>query len=181
MEKQKQPNIKRKKEKKEKKEKGKRKIKNEKRDKAKEKIELYQNKKYNCCFYSSFIFLANLAVAFYYKYYIYSALFTALFITSIIYHSTYNNYTKTADKFSIISIVLYGGYIFYTKLYTIIQFEQILFAGIVLLAFLSTIYLYCFGYTCNKYCFCANNDISNKYHSLLHLVSSIGHICIVIM
>lgn len=172
METQEQPNITRK-----------RKIKNEKRDKAKAKakIELYKNKKYNCCFYSSFIFLTNLSVAFYYKYYIYSALFTALFITSIIYHSTYNNFTKTADKFSIVSIVLYGGYIFYTKLYTIIQFEQILFAGIVLLAFLSTIYLYCFGYTCNKYCFCENNDISNKYHSLLHLLSSIGHICIVIM
>ena len=171
MEKQKQLNLK-KKNKKTKKEKIKR---------DERKIEIYQNKKYNCCFYSSFIFLTNLAVAFYYKYYIYSALFTALFITSIIYHSTYNNFTKTADKFSIVSIVLYGGYIFYTKLYTIIQLDQILVAGIVIATFLSTIYLYCFGYTCNKYCFCANNDISNKYHSLLHLLSSIGHICIVIM
>jgi len=179
MEKQENPNIIRKtKMEKNKREKNK---KEKKRKKNKEKIELYQNKKYNCCFYSSFIFLTNLAVAFYYKYYIYSALFTALFITSIIYHSTYNNFTKTADKFSIVSIVLYGGYIFYTKLYTIIQLDQILVAGIVIATFLSTIYLYCFGYTCNKYCFCANNDISNKYHSLLHLLSSIGHICIVIM
>jgi len=125
----------------------------------------------NCCFYSSLIFINNIILAYKYKYYIYSILFTFLVITSLIYHSYSNIYTNILDKISIILVVLYGAYQFYNKCK--LNNNKLLYKILVIITFLSTIYFYFYGYTCNKYCF----DITkgNLYHSLLHIISSIGH------
>jgi hypothetical protein len=75
-----------------------------------------ENNSLSLCFYSSFIFLINVLIASYYKYYIYALLFFILWITSLIVHSNCNIYTNLLDKLAISLVVLYGGYIFYTKL-----------------------------------------------------------------
>ena len=78
----------------------------------------------NLCIYSSFIFWINVLVGIYYQEYIYASLFVVLFITSILFHSnsnSNNNLKKTyyfLDLMVILTIFIYGGYIFYTKIIT---------------------------------------------------------------
>jgi len=137
------------------------------------------------CFYSSFIFLVNVFIAAHYKYYIYSWLFLALFITSVIYHCDYSNMTaKFIDRIAIAIVVIYGGYLFYTKLIIkndTIPITKIPFVILILTTFFATIYLYCYGNITKQYCFC--EDVSQAYlwHSLLHLCGSFGHVCIVLL
>ena len=137
---------------------------------------------YNSCFYSSFIFLTNVIVAYYYKYYLYARLFFLLTITSLLYHSTPSIYGNINDKIVIALIVLYGGYLFFEKYksqapsirYWVISFS-------IISTFLATVYLYSYGYISNQYCFYEDRNIANIYHSLLHIISSIGHILVMIM
>jgi hypothetical protein len=142
-----------------------------------------QSKKveYNSCFYSSFIFLTNTIVAYQYKYYTYSLVFFLLFVTSIIVHSVTNIYTIIIDKVSILLVVLYGGYVFYNKLFTLTTSVQYLLSIIVIVCFLSTIYLYCYGFFMSSYCFTKDIQIGRAYHSLLHFIGSFGHNLIVVL
>ena len=137
------------------------------------------------CFYSSFIFLVNVFIAAHYKYYIYSWLFSALFITSIIYHCDYNNMTiKFIDKIAISLIVLSGGYLFLSKLAEKNDRKILPKIGLslfILGTFFSTIYLYCYGYFTKQFCFCDDFDIACLWHCLLHCCGSFGHICIVLL
>jgi hypothetical protein len=41
--------------------------------------------------------------------------------------------------------------------------------------------VYIYGYMNNKYVFDENNEISKKYHLLMHLIGSIGHHLIVLI
>ena len=136
---------------------------------------------YNCCFYSSFIFLVNSIVAFCFGYMFYSIIFFVLVITSLIVHSTYNVYAMIMDKMAILLIVLYGGHLFYTKCLRSFDIKQMFYMTSIVSTFLITVYLYYFGYSQNQYCFCENKQIANQYHSFLHFVSSLGHILIVLM
>jgi len=130
---------------------------------------------HNSCVLSSFVFITNAIVAIYVSEYIYGALFAGLFITSILFHTHTNIYTNLLDKCFVISVILYGGYLLYQKvLQTNHVIQMILITGICL-TFLTTIYLFGFGYIFKQYCFCDNNAQANLWHSYLHLVSSIGH------
>jgi hypothetical protein len=142
-------------------------------------IELPSN--YNSCFYSSFIFLVNSIVAFSFGYMFYSIIFFILLITSLIMHSTGNIYAIIIDKVAILMVVLYGGYLFYTKCLRPIDYKQIIYMISIVSTFLITIYLYLFGYINRQYCFCSDINLANKYHSLLHMISSIGHNLIIFM
>ena len=133
---------------------------------------------YNSCVFSSFVFLTNSLVAYRAAYYTYSLLFFILFITSIIYHNTYNTYTFIIDKISVISIVFYGGFLFFRKCQN--TCHQI-YPTIVLFAFLYTVFLYYYGYMHDSYCFCKDKTTSDAYHSLMHIITSIGHHCIILM
>lgn len=138
--------------------------------------------KFNSCLYSSFIFIINSLVAYYYEYYIYSLNFFGLFITSIIHHSTYNIYTKLLDKISIISVVSYGGWLFYNKIMNNdFSHTHYILCIVIIKTFFATIYLFYYGYYFNKYCFSDDYMIANYYHSLLHVISSLGHILIVLL
>jgi hypothetical protein len=136
--------------------------------------------------YSSFIFLTNVGLAYYYNYYVYSLLFLGLFTTSVIYHYYQTILSNIIDKVSILLVVGYGYNIFINKCfnntllveYTLGHYICILLVGI---TFLSTIYLYCYGYICNQYCFCENLTTQELYHTLLHLMASLGHHIIMIM
>jgi hypothetical protein len=137
------------------------------------------------CFYSSFIFLVNVFVSAHYKYYTYSWLFLALFITSVIYHCDYSNMTfKVIDRIFIAFVVFYGGWLFLTKLSNkddTINLSKILLSLVVLFTFFGTIYLYCYGYLTKQFCFCDDFDVSCLWHCLVHFFGSSGHICIMLL
>ena len=132
----------------------------------------------NIMVFTSCFFLINTIICYYYKYYLYSALFFTLFVSSIIYHTYYTDYTYVFDKIAIMMVVFYGGYIFYEKMAKLpISISSI----IVVATFLSTIVLYYFGYISNQFCFDCDRDVADIYHGFIHLLSCIGHICIVVL
>ena len=121
--------------------------------------------------YSSFLFLTNFIIGIYYNYYLYSLLFLFLFITSIVYRMFRCDLTYTIDKCAAFSVIIYGGYIFYLNLMNI----SLLRLSVILFSFLYTFFLFYYGYYKNEYCYNKDPTISQEYHSLLHLISSIGH------
>jgi len=137
---------------------------------------------YTSCFYSSFIFLTNVIIAYLYQYYLYGRLFFLLTITSILYHSIPSVYGNINDKIVISLIVLYGGNLFFEKYRNQIpSVKYWILSFLIILTFLATVYLYIYGFITNQYCFYEDRHTANLYHSLLHIISSIGHILVMIM
>ena len=138
----------------------------------------------NYCFYSSFIFIINIIIAYYFEYYIYSFLFFLLLTTSLIVHSNSNIYTYMLDQISIFLIVFYASYLYFTKLYIIKPkntMDYILYF-LIPFTFLLTIFLYYYGYMTDQYCYYKEDkNIADKYHSLLHFIASFGHSLVIIM
>jgi len=134
------------------------------------------------CYYSCKVFLLNILISLYYDYYIYSGLFFVLFLTSLLFHSNPTHFTGIIDKISISSVVMYGGYVFLNKLLNInIQdTKRIIFSIIIMMTFLTIIFWYVYGYYKNKYCFYKKQH-GFLYHMLVHIISSLGHILIVIL
>lgn len=120
---------------------------------------------------SSLFFITNAVTAFLNEYYLYSFLFFNLTLTSLIVHYNDNVYTNVIDKLAVVSIVLYGGYVLYNKINTIKWLN--LFA--IIISFLFCIYLYIYGFIVKEYCFCHETCVSQKYHFIMHVISSIGH------
>ena len=136
--------------------------------------------------YTSGVFLINVFICYLYNYYVYSILFLFLFVSSVFRHLESTNTTYILDRTAIFSIVFYGGYIFYNKLvnsnYSMSLYPpMILYPPIIIGTFLCAGYLYYIGYINGKYCFDCDQATSCFYHGLMHLISSIGHICIVLM
>ena len=100
-------------------------------------------------------------------------IFFCLFTTSIIVHYSNTFYSNLFDKLSIIMVVCYGGFLYYKKLLTTTEVTWIHYVP--LLCFHLTIYLYVYGSLTDQYCFDNNFALANLYHSLLHIVSSVGH------
>jgi hypothetical protein len=124
-------------------------------------------------FYSSLIFITNMIYAFYKEYYVYSLFFGILIITSLIFHSKKYHplYANIVDKIAIASVIIYGFYLFLMKLSP----ENILYSTLIILLFLSTGFLFLYGFMVNDYCFHTDPNVANKYHCLLHSLSCIGH------
>lgn len=127
--------------------------------------------KLNSCFYSSFIFLTNVMLFLYLGYAFYAFLFLCLWITSALYHSAPSTTNYVLDKLSILGVVVYGGYLFFIKWDSI----SIKMAMIIVVTFLTTIFLYGYGYKVQRYCFDKKKKRANWFHSGLHVISSIGH------
>jgi uncharacterized membrane protein len=136
-------------------------------------------------FYSSLLFSTNAISTFYKKYYIYSFFFAALTMTSLLVHTHNNNYNNNQyitydkaliiDKAAIAAVIAIGGYTFYKKCNNISRFSFIFVKIIIIATFLFVIYLYCYGWCVQDYCFYKEKNIANEYHMLLNLVSSLGH------
>ena len=126
---------------------------------------------------SSLIFVTNMLTALIYKYYLYSFLFALLTLTSVMYHSTRNLYTNILDKIGIFLIVSYGTYNLYKKP----NDYKFLFVITVVLLFLITNVLYIYGYFTKQFCFHRELCIGDKYHSLIHCISSVAHHLIILM
>ena len=138
------------------------------------------NPKCSLCVYSSLIFITNVFLALYYNHYFYALLFLCLTITSVIHH-TYNTfYTNIIDKIFVYSIIFYGGYIFYNKYKDINDINDIKSISIIT-TFLLVVFLYAYGYLTDNYSFHPSQDVSQMYHSWLHIISSIGHHFIILL
>jgi hypothetical protein len=136
-----------------------------------------ENENLNILILSSLFFITNIVSALYKKYYVYSFAFVFLTITSLLYHSNKNIYTNIFDKCGILFVVFYGGYMLYSKLKNVNKFIYIA----ILITFWLTIFFYFYGYVTKQYCFHSNISIGDKYHALIHLISSIGHHLIILL
>jgi cation transport ATPase len=126
---------------------------------------------------SSFLFLTNVVAALYFKHYIYAFLFFVLTFASIIYHSSRTKLTNIIDKIALYSVIFYGGYRFFSNLKGNIEIniKTIIKYVLIVATFLAVVYLYTYGYLIDDYMFHPECKISQQYHCLMHLISSIGH------
>jgi len=126
----------------------------------------------NTLYLTSHIFITNALAAIYKMYYLYGFLFICLTISSLYVHSNkeiYNNQYNSInriDKFIIACIVLTGGYIFYKNFTN----KNIILNGFIIITFLISIWLY--------FIICSQKTKRTTYHTLLHVIGSIGHHCI---
>lgn len=136
------------------------------------------------CHLSSLAFITNAYHAGVCHYYLYSALFCALTITSVIYHSHLLecNAVYIIDKIAVYCVVSCGGYIFYNTLMELYEQDKLSLLTCdaylcicVASTFGAVLYLYYYGFKNNDYCFHQNIRVSSYYHSILHVISSIGH------
>ena len=130
------------------------------------------------CVFTSCLFFTNSISAFLYNKLALSYCYTQLAISSVLYH-----YYKTSalfyfDKFTIICIVNYGGYIMYYKWFIKRKNHYKILLFIHTCVFLIT-YLYYYGYLYNMYCF--HPLYGNYYHAMVHILSSIGHHAILLL
>jgi hypothetical protein len=129
------------------------------------------NNIFSILMYSSVIFITNVASTFYKKYYIYCFLFFCLTITSLIFHYNNNIYTNILDKFFVLAVVFYGGYMLYHKTTR----DNLIFVLLIVMTFISCIFLFFYGYYVKDYCYHPDKCVGDKYHSSLHIISSFGH------
>jgi hypothetical protein len=131
------------------------------------------------CFFSSFIFLTNVINNYFKNDFTYAIIFFCLFTTSIIFHYSNTFYSNMFDKISIIAVICYGGFVYYKKMINVTEINWIHYVPV--LCFCLTIYLFLYGYMTDNYCFVNDYELANLYHSLLHIVSSVGHHAIVMI
>ena len=135
-------------------------------------------------FYTSFLFITNAVVTFYYKYYLYSFVFLLMTITSIMVHGNYyKQQILWIDKVAIILVILTGGYIYCKK---IAQHEQKssskYFQSIVIFfSFLFFLFMEFYGSFFGALNYDANKNIGLTYHAFLHLIGCLGHLMIVLL
>jgi hypothetical protein len=122
-------------------------------------------------YFSSYLFLTNTLLTYYCNYYTYSVLFTFLFITSILYHTYYSDIFFYVDKLAIMLVILYGGHLLYMK-YKYMSFVRIIS---IFTTFVTVGFIFYYGYFTKQYCYDPVPITGLYYHSILHLVSSIGH------
>jgi hypothetical protein len=137
----------------------------------------------NILVYSSLVFVSNFITARFKKQHFYSTWFYLLTITSLLYHGFFNGslIMNLIDKVPIAGIITTGFCNFITKLNDCAFIYQFVISLLVISSFLSVIYFYCYGFYNNKYCYDSDKFIANKYHALLHVISSLGHHAIIFM
>ena len=126
--------------------------------------------KTSCCFYSSFLFLLNIFYSILYKNYIYAFLFINLLTTSIYFHLYSDGFIL--DQIVILLLVLYGTSLVITKR------KKILHLIVILSTFSLIVHFFYYGYLTKSYCY---GTYGKQFHSLLHLLTSIGHLAILFM
>lgn len=131
---------------------------------------------------TSLVYLSNAFTCGIYQKKYYSALFCVLVMTSILFHSNPNIVTNVIDKIPICGIVSYGGYTYIHAVQTIPTQYSISTIYYVLppIAFIYVLYLFGYGYLTKQHCFDDDDTIANRSHAYLHLISSIGHHCILL-
>jgi len=89
-------------------------------------------------------------------------------------YSNYNIWTDILDKVPIIGVVSYGAYRLSKKFHRT-------GSTLIPVTFMAVIFLYCYGYITNSYCYDPDSEVSSLYRSLLHGISSLGHHLIMLL
>jgi hypothetical protein len=118
------------------------------------------------CFCTSFLFLVNALVAYYNNYNEYALAFILLVITSLFHHYYYNSITRNFDRIPILIVSYFTIKIFINKNNKINLFQKLYF----LIAFLSILYLYVYGYFNDKYSYDKDHVKACQWHSILHII-----------
>jgi uncharacterized membrane protein len=121
---------------------------------------------------SSLIFLTNALHGIIRGAFMYSSVFIALTLSSVILHATNNKYTTIfwIDQIAILSVFLVGFY-YLSSTNNILKILAVI-------TFTSVIIMYYYGYLTESLCF--DNTHGNTYHSCMHIIGSIGHHCIML-
>ena len=122
--------------------------------------------------YTSLFFLSNIYYLLDSNDIIYLLSFITLFITSVLFHYTKLDYLGNIDKLASYNIILQGGLRLYQNYYKSYKYTLI-----IICYFFSVVYLYLYGYMCDKYSF--DKEKGHLYHGLLHFLSSMGHLFII--
>ena len=120
---------------------------------------------------SSLVLVTNVIIGIYTKNYFYAFLFALLTMSSLAIHSGNPLFLNILDKQIIFAIFLQGLHCLY---YTPVRGEYLLRISIVL-TFLFCIWVYCYGYIYKIGCFDANLKTRNQWHSMMHIVGTVGH------
>ena len=88
--------------------------------------------------------------------------------------------TENIDKSVVYLIVIYGGYIFYNNVRFTTCYEVIM-ALLIISSFLFMVVFYCYGKCTNCLCWDPDLEVGRGYHSVMHCVSSFGHILIMLL
>jgi hypothetical protein len=102
-------------------------------------------------------------------------LFFLLTCSSVTVHYNDNMITNLLDKI-VIGFIFVNG----LRLFLMTENKSINKSIFIVLTFLFVVFVYIYGYANKKYVFDENDEISKKYHLLMHLLGSIGHHLIVI-
>ena len=137
---------------------------------------------YHYPYYSSFVFILNILVAYYNQYYTYAILFFVLLVTSIVHHYHYNETTCMINKITVCIVFIYGGHLFYDKCMNgLFTGKEYFLSFIIAFTFLLTGVLYYYGKMNQCFCFYHEESIAARYHALMHVISSISHVCIALL
>ena len=90
-------------------------------------------------------------------------------MASVLYHLSKNKTIGILDKICIAGVVLQGGKI------TFLDSDFDTYSLIVITTGSSVVWLYHYGFRHQMYVFDKDAQIGNNYHTLLHVISSIGH------
>lgn len=122
----------------------------------------------NTCVYSSLVFITNVVAAYLTGEYIYATAFLALTCSSVALHSSrdtsFYRVLYWIDQVCMYAVIFCGACIFYFKPWSVT-------ACIAIACFFSDIYLYYLSDT---------SEEIDKWHSILHYISSIGHHCLLL-
>jgi len=136
--------------------------------------------KINLNIYTSYIFFINVLVGLIVGHYTYALIFLILVITSIIHHSMLTDITENIDKSVVYLVVIYGGYIFYNNVRFTTCYE-IIMTLVIVISFVLTGVFYSYGKCNNCLCWDPDLEVGRGYHSIVHCVSSFGHILIMLL
>ena len=127
-------------------------------------------------FYSSLLFSTNAITSLLAGYYLYSLCFVALSMSSLFLHGLQQNPIHYCiyywvDQVCIAAVVILGGIKFWQKTKT----GHPLLIAIIIGSFLFVVASFIGGKALEKMCFDPDKDVANLWHSIIHLVSSVGH------
>lgn len=118
---------------------------------------------------SSFLFLTNSYHLYLKKDNLYSLAFFTLFLSSVQFHYSQNEFYEIIDKLVVYIVVIVGGIrLFYNWQHSLLHY-------FVVATFLGTVYMYWIGYTQNTCVWHPDRYISYTWHVMMHALGSLGH------
>lgn len=121
--------------------------------------------------YSALLFLTNVFIALSINNYLYAFLFGMLTITSILYHQMRSHpIMGYIDKGIIGAITLVGAYIIFVEKRVVSSLVIAVISGFLLVNF-----FYFYGYYTKQFAFDLDQNTSDFYHIILHILCSVSN------